>query len=430
MTDFDPDDRRLAAAVSLGIITAEQAAQIRALTPRRAPPPAAAPIGASVLAYGIGAITVLVAMGWFLADRWEYLGAGGVLAVVTTYGALFALVAVRMRREGFTLAEGVASLLTVAMVPLAVLALSELLPWFPQAPGSACNARAGAEEFQFTFWACRGLEFTIELVTLAATVLAWRISRFSPFALIAGGIAMRFVFLAAAVIFGGENGVATIAWLWMICASLAATTAYGLDRRPTGEHDVARWLHLLAAFAAALTSGMLVNQFDGLRHLLLGSAFVAFAFSLRMRRGIWTLLGLAWFVSYLGWLAAEVFRETPVFPIILAALGIGVIVVTVWIQRNHNRLIARFGGVESGARPSFPGGVAILLLPIAVAVWRLPAAVRLDTANAVEALATTNARQATRARERREAQADSAAAAATGQPLPRKPMETPLRRVP
>lgn len=143
MTDFDPDDRRLDAAVSLGIITAEQAAQIRALTPRRAPPPAAAPIGASVLAYGIGAITVLVAMGWFLADRWEYLGAGGVLAVVTTYGALFALVAVRMRREGFTLAEGVASLLTVAMVPLAVLALSELLPWFPRRQAAPATPAPG-----------------------------------------------------------------------------------------------------------------------------------------------------------------------------------------------------------------------------------------------------------------------------------------------
>lgn len=425
--DFDLDDRRLDAAVSLGIISAEQAAQIRAIASPRPAPSAPQPVGASVLAYAIGAITVLIAMGWFLADRWESLGAGGVLAVVTVYGALFSLVAVRMRREGFALAEGVAALLTVALVPLAVIALSELLPWFPQMPGRSCDARAFMGEFRFDFWTCRGLEFTVELSTLVAAIVAWRITRFSPFALLVGGIGMRFVFHVAALVFGGHNGVMAMAWLWVICASLAAAVAYRLDREPPSDHDIARWVHLLAAFASAVASVTLVNQFDGLRHLLAAAAFVAFAFSLRMRRAIWTLLGLAWFVSYLGWLAAEVFRDTPVFPIVLAALGIAVIVVTVWIQRNRERLIARFGGVESGAIPSFPGGVALLLLPIAVAAWRLPAAVRLDMALAVEALATKNARQAVRARERRAIQAETAAEAPTvTSPTPDAPATEPV----
>ena len=57
------------------------------------------------------------------------------------------------------------------------------------------------------------------------------------------------------------------------------------------------------------------------RHLLVPAAFMAFAFSLRMRRFVWTLLGLGWFVAYLGWLAADVFRDTPFFPIILASVG-------------------------------------------------------------------------------------------------------------
>jgi hypothetical protein len=406
--DFSDDDRRLDAAVSLGIISAEQAAQIRALVPprpRRALPQA---LGATAIAYGIGALTVLIAMGWFLSDRWEYLGPGGVLAVVAVYGALFALVAERMRREGFPLAEGIAALLAVALVPLAVIALSELLSWFPQMPVRACNARAFAAEFRFEFWTCRGLELTLELATLAAAIAAWRRSRFSLFALVVGGIAMRFVFLVAAAAFGGENGIAATAWLWMACASLAAAAAYVLERRPPGEHDVAQWLHLLSAFAAAVASVTLLNQFDGLRHLLLAAAFVAFTFSLRLRRGIWTLLGLAWFVGYLGWLAGEVFRDTPVFPIILAALGIGVIVVTVWIQRNRERLIARFGGVESGALPSFPGGVGLLLLPLVVVLLKLPTAVELDRAVAAEARSRLESRRVIRARERRRESADSA----------------------
>ena len=91
---------------------------------------------------------------------------------------------------------------------------------------------------------------------------------------VVGGIAMRFVFLAGAAAFGGENGVAAMAWLWMVCASLASATAYALDRRPPGDHDIALWVHLLAAFAAMVASVTLLNQFDGLRHLLLAGSFV------------------------------------------------------------------------------------------------------------------------------------------------------------
>ncbi|HRN52622.1 MAG TPA: hypothetical protein PK788_03955, partial [Gemmatimonadaceae bacterium] len=351
MTDFHDHDRRLDAAVALGIISAEQAEQVRALVPPRPAVQARASLGAPVIAYAIGAITVLIAMGWFLADRWELLGAGGVLAVVLVYAALFVGVARKLHREGFPTASGLAALLAVATVPLAVIALSELFAWFPQESARSCSGRSYSLVYWFDFWTCRGLEVSVELATIAAAAIAWRITRFSPFALVVGALTMRFVFHGAAFVTDGHNGVMAMTWLWMICTSLAVATAYALDRRSPGDEDIALWLHLLAAVAAAVTSVTLLNQAEALRHLLLPAAFVAFTFSLRMRRGIWTLLGLAWFVAYLGWLANEVFRDTPVFPIVLAALGIAVIVATVWVQRNRERLAARVGGLESGARP-------------------------------------------------------------------------------
>ena len=406
---YDDDDRRLDAAVALGIISAEQAAGIRALTPRREAPRSARAVGAPFIAYVLGAVTVLIAMAWFLADRWDYLGAGGVLAVTVVYGVLFTLVALRMRREGVAVAEGIAALLTVALVPLVVIALSELLPWLPQAPSRACGTRHYSLLFWFDFWTCRGLEITVELATLGAAAVAWRLTRFSPFALVVGALAMRFVFHAAAWASGGHAAMTSAAWLWVICASIAAAVAYAVDRRPSPAQDVGPWLHLLAAFAAMFASALLLDHHERFRHLLLPTAFVAFAFSLRMRRGIWTLLGLGWFVTYLGWLAAEVFRDTPVFPIILAALGIGVIVATVWVQRNRERLVARFGGLESGAAPRFPGGVGLLLLPVLVAALQLPAALAVDRAEVVETRARLEAERRVRQRQRRQEMADSLA---------------------
>lgn len=367
------DDRRLDSAVSLGIITAAQAAEIRALTPvRRAATHLPRAIGAESIGYVLGAITVVVAMGWFLADRWDWLGEGGVLAVAILYAALFLVVGWRLRAEGATLAANVATLLSVTMVPIAVVSLNELMGWFANAPGAACGAA------EWMFWRCRGEEIVVELATVVALVAVLRATRYALTVLPLAAIGLRFVFHAVAYALGVPLGGVTIGWIWLICTSLSVAVAYDISRRQGNDEDFAVWLHLVGAFSAATASVMLINQVEWYRHLLVPAAFMAFAFSLRMRRFVWTLLGLGWFVAYLGWLAADVFRDTPFFPIILAALGVGVIVATVWIQRNSARLVARFGGLASDSRPSFPGGVALILAPILAALLQLPTARELD----------------------------------------------------
>lgn len=371
------DDRRLDAAVALGIITAEQAQAVRDLTPERQRTQAShvpSASSAATLGYVLGAVTVLIAMGWFLSDRWAWLGAGGVLAVTALYAGLFLVVARRIRAEGYPQASGFAVLLAVAMVPVATVAINELVGWFPHSSPGVC----GSEDF--VFWACRGEEIVVELVTVVAALVALRQVRFSLLVLPIAGLALRFLFHGGAALIGTGLGAASAGWMWMIGASVLTATAYATDRAQRGDEDFALWLHLVAAVSAAIASALLVGSFENLRHLLVPAAFVAFAFSLRMRRFAWTLLGMGWFVAYLGWLAGEVFRETPFFPIVLAALGIGVIITTVWVQRNSAELVVRFGGITTDRRPSFPGGIALLLLPVVVAAVQLPGSVALDRA--------------------------------------------------
>jgi hypothetical protein len=211
-------------------------------------------------------------------------------------------------------------------------------------------------------------------------VAVLRATRFSLTVLPLASLSLRFVFHGIAFAFGGPLGATALGWVWLICTSLTVAVAYGISRR-TGENEgFALQLHLMGVICAAVASALLVNQVEWYRHLLVPGSLIAFAFALRMRQFIWTLLGLGWFVSYLGWLAADVFRDTPFFPIILAALGVGVIVATVWMQRNSARLVARFGGLASDGRPSFPGGIPLILGPIIVAMVQLPPARALDLA--------------------------------------------------
>ena len=55
------------------------------------------------------------------------------------------------------------------------------------------------------------------------------------------------------------------------------------------------------------------------------------------------------------------------------------IVATVWVQHNAERLVQRFGVVSSDGRPHFPGGVPLLLTPALLAVLMLPGALAFDS---------------------------------------------------
>lgn len=435
------DDRRLEAAVALGIISAEQADAIRAIAPARdaaaheasthdadGPKPVAV-FNAASIGYVLGAVTVVAAMIWFLADRWKWLGAGGVLVACALYAAVFLGVAQVLRREGYKVASGFAVLLAVATVAPFVVATNELLHWLEPLPNLVCGYR------DFAFWSCRGEELVVELAVAAAALFALRSVRFSLLVLPLAAIAVRMIFHLSDI--WGLNGAGDSGsgWIWVIGASLLVATAYATDRRQRGDEDFARWLHLAAAVCAVPATLHLLSATEWYRHLLVAGAFVAFALALTMRRIVWLLLGMGWFVGYVVWLASDVFKDSPAFPILLAAIGIGVIIATVWIQRNAAMLQRRFGTVTSDGRPRFPGGVPLLLTPTLVALLMLPSALREDEEQ--RRIQRWESRRFMQAERRRRAKADSTEAArgqGPGQglgPVPPRPgdparKETPL----
>lgn len=372
-------ERRLDAAVERGIISAEQAAAIRALRldegrPGSLASPAAAfahlrrRFGPATIAYILGAIIVVVAMFWFLGERWNSLGRWGVIATCTLYAGIFLGVGQRLYREGFPIARGVAVLLAIAMVPPIVTSLNAIAGWFDPI------AKYGCYDLAFAFWDCRGEELVMELATLLAALVALRWIRFGPLMIPIAAIAVRLLFHIADGIGFHGYGDSTSGWVWAAGASILAATAYATDRLQDGDEDFALWLHLAATSCLAPASWMLLDRTEWYRHFMLPGAFVAFAAALLLRRFNWLLVGMAWFVVYVVWLAADVFEHTPAFPIVLAALGIAVIIATVWVQRNSAMLIERFGTVTSDGRPRFPGGVPLLLAPALVALLMLPVA--------------------------------------------------------
>jgi hypothetical protein len=359
--------------VEQGIITNAQQASLLALESESAPGrEAPRGVNAITIAYGVGALIVLFAFAWLLIDRWRVLGNGGLLGLSLLYAALFLLAAHVLKREGFPTARGLAVLLAVGMTPVATMALGRLLGIWPADAIAQCG---GPVE---PFFPCGAEPLTLELAVAAAALMAMRRISYAPLVIplaVAGLLVPMHLSWALAGV-DIEWGSGTMGWAWLMSGSLMAAAAQAVDRRPHTE-DYALWLHVAAAVAGLIACAQLFEAYPELRHFTGLVALLAFVSAIYFRRRVYLAMGAVLAFGYLAWLAFVVFRVTVAFPLVLAAIGLGLIVASVWLQRRFPALVARAAGSAHGP-PRFPGGIAVLLAPALLAILMFPDGVRRD----------------------------------------------------
>ena len=373
-------DGLIEAAESRGIIDARQREQLRALAHEldltSAAPGASRGAGASALgapatearrgfnaitiAYGAGALLVIVALGWFLFERWNDLGAAGVLAVSMLYTLAFAAVGVVLRRRGFATAGGVALTLAVVMTPVWTWAILVLTGEAPD-PLARDHALARYEPFVASRYVI------YELATIGVGLVVVRRVRF--FGL---GAPLAAAFAALLVHLGQALGDPRLAWYvgpYYQCV-VAATTlavAYAVERRQPEGEDYAFWFYLAGVAMLAIGYVTVWSKIEGWRHALplVAAAFVIA--SLYLRRRTLLVAGGLFAFAYLGYLAFDVFERVVALPIALAALGLLVIVATVWMQRRFPALVDRVSRPDESGRKELPAGPIFVLGPVVIA---------------------------------------------------------------
>ncbi|MBA4072905.1 MAG: hypothetical protein C0497_13855 [Gemmatimonas sp.] len=407
--------------VDKGIITPDQRTALLALASATEPQAserreAERAFNGITIAYGIGALVVLFAFGWFMVDRWTVLGDSGVFTLSVAYAGIFLVVAYFLKREGFDTARGVGTLLAVAMAPLAMYALLRWTGvWTPELE-NLCRQR------EHPFAVCQGQPLAIELAAVAAVLLAMRTMAFAPFMIPIAvvGVTLPERLLREWAPGPGIDG-AGMGWRWVMVASVLAAAAYLIDRRQRGE-DYGYWLWISVA-VATWWGCMMLFQFDrSLRWFLAPASLLVITASVILRRRVLLVVGLFGVFGFLAWLAFDVFKLTTAFPLVLATIGISIIVLTVWVQKRFPEAIRRMGGDPS--KPArFPGGVAVLLAPAVLGLVLMQDSARMDREEAADRRSANRVREA-RQRMRR----DSIDAVkrrrqpATAQPVPGTPV--------
>jgi hypothetical protein len=365
--------------VSSGIISPAQRDALLGLTVLDVPPEREAArraLDGVTIAYALGAALVVFALGWFLADRWETLGPAGVLAVASGYAALLALVADRLARARFSVAAGTAwalATLTAALVAWSLLRLTGEWPGDP-----ATNPLFRYEPFMAT------RRLVVEQSVLLACLLGVRFLptdrvRRTPLAIPLAAAAGATLADAATLLGVAASGAEVITWMrgwdWTAAGAALFGIAFAVDVRQQvpgdrRREDFAGWLY--GAACLVFQAGLLVafNVADAARHALPLVALAQLAAAARLERRTLLVAGLVNAVWYLGYLAFDVFREVLSFPLLLAAFGVALLVVTVVVQRRFPALLRRRTG--PGTRPSLPGGALAAWAPLGIALVLLP----------------------------------------------------------
>ncbi len=292
--------------------------------------------------YYLGGMVAIGAMTLFMTLAWERLGGTALFGIALAYAFAAALGAEwLLKTKRLPLPAGIVGALAVAMVPLAVYGLQLWQGWWaPVEDGAPVVYRS-----YFTHVGWRWV--FMEAAALAAAVLAlwrWRL----PFTVLPLAVTLWFLSMdlvpllldgERAELFSAEGRRISLAFGLVMLA-----VALWVDFRSRRGPDFAFWLYLFGtlAFWAALTSLRSEGELARLGYAAVNLLLIGLGTALSRR--VFVVFGGIGLAFYLGHLSYTVFRDSLMFPLALAAIGLGVMAAGVWWQRHEVMLGVRLRG--------------------------------------------------------------------------------------
>lgn len=321
---FDAKD--LARAVEAGLLTTEQEQALLGFLRQQ---PAQTPsFQLAHVAFYLGALLIMGAMGWLLSEAWMRIGDTALLAVAITYILLLTFAGLAMQRRGQLIPGGVLAAVAVSIVPLAVFAIERLTGIWPLDDVQG--------DYHNYYRYVQGGWLLMEAATVCAGLLMLRLIPF-PFIVMPIAVALWFMSMDLSEWFHGD------AFTWEQRQEVSLWFGLGLllvvlliDGRT--RQDYAFWGYLagLLAFWGGLTSMNSDSELGKALYCLINLGLMLIAVILR--RPMFMVFGALGVAAYLGYLSYEVFAESLLFPLVLSLIGLAVIALGLLYQKHRERL--------------------------------------------------------------------------------------------
>lgn len=289
--------------------------------------------------YYFGGLLAIGAMSLFMTYGWALLGAWGSAAIAAAYlyGAL--RVASHLKSRRLMVPAGILATLAVCLVPLVVWSVQVGLGLWPQ---------GGSDVFATYHKHINWRWLTLEFATLAAAVVMLRQYKL-PFMVMPVAVTLWYISLDLCHLIMQTEGFdwqftrdfSLVSGLFVCALAVWVDFRCRLATDAQDRQDFAFWLYLFGAvmFWAGLSLRHSDSEVSKAIYCLINLGLVFWGAAINRR--VFTVLGGLGVAIYLGYLAGRVFQDSLAFTFVLSLLGLGVVALGVWWQRNEARLHER-----------------------------------------------------------------------------------------
>ena len=285
------------------------------------------------VAYYLGALIVIGAMGWFMNKAWEQFGGPGIFIIASCYAICFILAGRTLWNQNSHIPGGLLFTMAVCMVPLATYGIERWTGFWPEH-----DPREYANFHPYI----NGSWLIMETTTIIAGLVALRSWRF-PFLTAPIAYALWYMSMDLVDMLGNHQGMGWEEKQVVSCVfgGLMLLAAYLTDLHGKSA-DLAFWGYLfgLMAFWGALSSMNSNSELGKFVYCLINLGLIFC--SLALRRRVFIVFGALGLFGYLCHLAYRVFADSLLFPFVLSLLGIGIIFAGVQYQRKRKVIDQQF----------------------------------------------------------------------------------------
>lgn len=277
--------------------------------------------------YYLGGLIAIGAMTLFMNLGWEIFGGAGILSISVLYAGVGLKITNSLAAKGLSIPAGICATFVVCLTPLAIYGLQQWLGFWP-------DESVYRDYHRYIKWNW----LYMELGTLAIGVaVAWKYKY--PFLMMPIAVTLWYMTMdITAMIAGGDMTWQLRKVVSLYSGLLMIGLAFWVDIRSQRQSDYAFWIYIFGviAFWGGLSAQNSNDEFSKFIYLCINLLMMAVGVVLVRR--VFVVFGAIGSCGYIGHLAYDVFKESLLFPIVLTAIGLGIIYIGIVWQKYEQTI--------------------------------------------------------------------------------------------
>lgn len=277
--------------------------------------------------YYFGGLISIGAMTLFMNLGWEKFGGIGIVFICLLYAGIALKITDNFDRKGFAIPAGICATFVVCLTPLAIYGLQQTM-------GLWADDSVYRDYHRYVKWNW----LYMELGTLAVGVIAaWRYKY--PFLVMPIAVTLWYMTMdISAMISEGDYDWELRKLVSMYTGLLMITLAFWVDIRSKNKADFAFWIYLFGviAFWGGLSAQHSESELSKFFYFCINLLLIGIG--VLIVRRVFVVFGALGCCGYLGYLAADFFKDSWLFPIALTAIGLGIVYLGILWQKHEKSI--------------------------------------------------------------------------------------------